>query len=289
MGAAGAQGGCRQKGRQQGRNAVPRMYREPTGSPVDPHSSPESLPRRAEADEGELEFFSWNIGGKPVESAIQATVNSREKVEKAILALQELPRVQPGWRTTYIEEYTLLQYRGEDQWRGNGICFRTGLFQPLMRKANDLGAWVRLREAATGRELWVCSARLSTGVTDDVTADEMRQVLRARPPTTLPSVVLADFNTHLRWTSAAGCLGQPMPTSGRADFLCSEVERHGYQLRAPLESQWATATSRPRRRNAAGRQIDGVATKGTRVRTVQIEEGSFRQIQGDHERLCACR
>ena len=162
------------------------------------------------------------------------------EVDSAIFALQELPRVQPGWRTTYVEERTILQYRGEDQWRGNGVCFRTGAYEPLRRKANNLGVWVRLRDVGSGREFWVCSARLSTGVSDDVTAEEMRQVLRCRPPTTLPSIVLADFNTQLKWTSAAGPLSQVLPSSGRADFLCSEVERQGYTFHAPLRNQWDT-------------------------------------------------
>ena len=267
------------------RKAEPPVYREPGGARSCETEDLESHPQGDKADEGRLEFFSWNIGGKPAESALAAIANSNGKVDSAIFALQELPRVQPGWRTTYVEERTILQFRGEDQWRGNGICFRTGAYEPLRRKANDLGVWVRLREVSSGREFWVCSARLSTGVSDDVTAEEMRQVLRCRPPTTLPSIVLADFNTQLKWTSAAGPLGQVLPSSGRADFLCSEVERQGYTFHAPLRTQWDTPTSRPRRRNAVGRQIDGVVTKGTKKPVVTIEEGSFRQTGGDHERI----
>ena len=137
----------------------------------------------------------------------------------------------------------------------------------------------------TGQELWVGSARLSTGVADDVTADEIQQFLSLRPPSTVASVLLADFNTHLRWTNAAGPLGQPMPTTGRADYLLNELGKQGYSLHAPASMQWDTPTSRPRRRNARGRQIDGVATKQTRRPDLSIDEGSFRQIGGDHDRL----
>ena len=93
----------------------------------------------------------------------------------------------------------------------------------------------------TGSEFWVCSARLSTGVPDSQTADEACQLLSLRPPTALPSVVLADFNTRLKWTGAAGRYGQPMPTTGRADYLHSELERRGYQLHAPEQGQWDPA------------------------------------------------
>ncbi|CAE7811116.1 mcm9 [Symbiodinium sp. KB8] len=56
-------------------------------------------------------------------------------------------QIQAGWQTTKVDErYTLVQFRDDlRQWRGNGILFV---------------------------ELWVGSARFSTGVTDDVTAEE---------------------------------------------------------------------------------------------------------------------
>ena len=76
----------------------------------------------------------------------------------------------------------------------------------------------------------MCSARLSTGVPDAQTADEMHSVLALRPATCLPSVLLADYNTWLVWTGAAGAYGQPTPTTGRADYLYSEMERRGYHL-----------------------------------------------------------
>ena len=65
----------------------------------------------------------------------------------------------------------------------------------------------------------------------------------------------------------------------------AELEKVGYGLRAPAPEQWNVPTSRPRRRGALGRQIDGVATKGTRRPDVVICEGSYKQIAGDHDRL----
>ena len=165
------------------------------------------------------------------------------------------------------------------------MCFPTSLYSCIRRKASVLGVWLRLRELEMGEEYWVGFARLSTGVSDDVRADEAQQVLKLRPPSTLPSVLLADLNTQLRWTNAAGPMGQPLPTCGRSDYLIAEMEREGYRLHAPVAAQWETPTSRPRRRNARGRQIDGVATKNTRRPEVRIQEGSYPQIGGDHERI----
>ena len=280
------QGGSRQKLRGRRKAVKTPVYRVGSASLSDRREiSPESGPAGASTEEGNLKMYCWNIGGKPIESAIAAIVNSHMNVEKAIFAFQELPREPPGWRTKVMEDHTLVQYRGEDQWRGNGICFPTSEYSCIRRRGSELGIWVRLRHLETGREMWFCSARLSTGVTDDVTADECQRLLCLRPPTGLPSVILADFNTQLRWTGAAGRFGQPLPTSGRADFLMAELEKVGYGLRAPAPEQWNVPTSRPRRRGALGRQIDGVATKGTRRPDVVICEGSYKQIAGDHDRL----
>ena len=107
-----------------GRNAVfPLVYSKPGSDSGSLHSNPEGQPLRERADEGEILFFSWNIGGKPVDAALAATENCKEHANKAIFAFQELPRREPGWHTSYIEQRTLVQYSGEDQWRGNGICF----------------------------------------------------------------------------------------------------------------------------------------------------------------------
>ena len=54
----------------------------------------------------------------------------------------------------------------------------------------------------------------------------------------------------------------------------------------PCAGTRAVGPSRPRRRGARGHQIDGVATKGTGRAQVTIAEGSYKQIGGDHERLC---
>ena len=164
----------------------PSLYSRPGSSSDEVQAVPEGHPERAKADEGEILFYSWNIGGKPVDAALTATENCKEHAD--IFAFQELPRREPGWHASYVEQRTLVQYRGEDQWRGNGVCFPTGMYSCIRRKASDIGVWLRLRDLTSCRELWVCSTRLSTGVSDDVTADEIQGMIRL----TLPSIILVD-------------------------------------------------------------------------------------------------
>ncbi|CAE7866414.1 unnamed protein product [Symbiodinium sp. KB8] len=237
---------------------------------------------------GAVTFVSWNIGGKAVDAAVAAIkYSSSVRVGQAIFAFQELPRVAVGWQTTKYDDKMLVQYREENQWRGNGIMFSPAEYVCLRRKASNIGVWLRLRQVRTGAQLWVCSARLSTGVSDAQTAEEANEVLSLRPPTALPSILLADFNTQLKWTKAAGERGQALPTTGRADYLFSELERRRYRLHPPGMTQWETPTSRPRRRGARGRQIDGVASSRTRGSVINIAEGSYKEIGGDHDRVHA--
>ncbi|CAE7390465.1 unnamed protein product [Symbiodinium sp. CCMP2592] len=237
----------------------------------------------------QVTFFSWIIGGKPVIDALTSIENSTrvQPLQECVIALQELPRASPGWKTTTEHGgKVLLQYRDDDlQWRGNGILFDPTVFQCLRRKACKLGIWAKLRHRKSSTDLWVASARLSTGVTDDITAQEIQEFLKLRPPLPNRAVLLADFNTQLKWASAGGSVGKPQPTTGRADYLTSELETRGYQLCPPKPPQWDVPTSRPRRRGARGRQIDGVAVATFPVTEILIESKSYEQIGGDHDRL----
>ena len=125
--------------------------------------------------------MSWNIGGKTVESAVAAIeYSTEERGDQAVIAFQELPRVAAGWQTSKHEGMTLVQYRDDDQWRGNGIMFPAATYACLRRRANSIGVWLRLRHLDTGVQMWVCSARLSTGVSDARTAEEAHDILALR-------------------------------------------------------------------------------------------------------------
>ena len=166
----------------------------------------------------EIQVYSWNIGGKPVQDALKA-IEVTKPFTEAIACFQELPRTQAGWQTTTVsDDYTLVQYRDDlRQWRGNGVLYRTEEFTCLRRKANHVGVWVKLRHVGTKSEMWVGSARLSTGVTDDITAEEVQDLLRLRPALPNQVVLMADYNTKLAWSAGGGPRGHARPTSGRAD------------------------------------------------------------------------
>ena len=247
----------------------------------------QNSPERADISRNQaVKFLSWNIGGKPVQDALTA-IKVVHTLSNTVVCLQELPRTQAGWQTTKVDErYTLVQFRDDlRQWRGNGILFDSDQFVCLRRKANHVGTWVRLRHSETQVEMWVGSARLSTGVTDDITADEVQELIALRPPNPRLVVLMADFNTKMAWGRGGGSRGHFRPTSGRADNLLSEVEGKGFQFCAPKEGQWDTPTSRPRRTGARGKQIDGAAVMGMPLPHLFIEEKSYIQIGGDHDRL----
>ena len=254
-------------------------------SSVQPHV--QTIPRRADTSRTQaVAFLSWNIGGKPVQDALTA-IKVVHTLSNTVVCFQELPRTQAGWQTTKVDErYTLVQFRDDlRQWRGNGILFDSDQFVCLRRKANHVGTWARLRHLETQVEMWVGSARLSTGVTDDVTAEEVQELIALRPPNPHVVVLMADFNTRMAWSRGGGSRGQFRPTSGRADNLLSEVEGKGFQFCAPKECQWDTPTSRPRRTGARGKQIDGAAVMGMPLPHLLIEERSYTQIGGDHDRI----
>ncbi|CAE7361985.1 unnamed protein product [Symbiodinium necroappetens] len=188
-----------------------------------------SLPEGHNSPEHQMiRILSWNIGGKPVQDALKA-IEVTSSLADSIACFQELPRTQAGWQTTIIQDhFTLVQFRDDlRQWRGNGVMYRTGEFTCLRRKANHVGTWVKLRHTKTQAELWVGSARLSTGVTDDVVAEETQELLQLRPPRPNAAVLMADFNTKLCWSAGAGSRGHVRPTTGRADHLVTELEGRG--------------------------------------------------------------
>ena len=234
----------------------------------------------------ELFFASWNIGGTSEDDALKAIAHSEPSLVH-IAALQEMPRRPVGWNTAASDDFTVVQYRHDDQqWRGNAVCYRTSLFQVVRRKGCRFGLWLRLKHVATQDEFWVGSGRLSTGVTSDVTADEAQVLCRLLPPTLLPVLLLADFNTKLKWSAACGPTGVFRSSEARSDYLHSELANYSLAFRAPVPGQWEVPTSRPRRARARGHQIDGVVFKNTRLSPLHVRVDSYKEIGGDHERIC---
>ena len=275
---------------------IPEVLSNPFMTPLSDNSQaerarqtqPNSLPadaQKLEPSYRELHLASWNIGGTSIEDAVQATKRASER-RKDIICFQEVPRRPTGWHTDLVDDMTVVQYRhDDDQWRGNAIAFSSEC-QILRRRGCRFGIWLRLRHAPTQNELWIASLRLSTGTTSDVTAEELQNVCSLLPPTLLPVIMLGDYNTQLRWTHISGTQGDLRPTEARSEYLLSQLGSCGMRMKAPTPDQWDIPTSRPRRTKAKGRQIDGIAYKGTRLTDVVVEIDSCKQIiGGDHERI----
>ena len=142
-------------------------------------------------------------------------------------------------------------YRGDDQWKGLGVVFPTADFTCLRRKANDIGVWLRLRQVIRIR-LLICSARLSTGVSD-ATAEEAYQILSLRHPTSLQCDV------------------------GRL--------QHMFAMDPGNRPVWAAFANHGESRLPVLRaRAVWIPTAGTRS-VMQIAEGSYNHIGGGHERL----
>ena len=248
---------------------------EMTPEPSAPSCTPQARVAHAPTHV-EIHIASWNIGGTSVEDAVQPTRRTAGP-KKGIICLQEVPRQPVGWKTDVVDRrMTVVQYRHDDaQWRGNAIAF-TEDCQVLRRRGCRFGMWLRLRHLPTENEMWVSSFRLSTGTTSDVTAEELRTTCALLPPTLLPTVMLGDFNTHLKWSRISGSQEDMRPTEARAEYVLSQLGGCGMRMRAPGPEQWDTPTSRPRRARAKGRRIDGVAYKGVRLADVTIEVDSFK-------------
>ena len=167
-----------------------------------------------------IPIASWNIGGCSLADAVQA-MSRAEGTKPQIVCLQEMPRREVGWNTANEGSYSVVQYRHDDnQWRRNAIAFSPE-FQVVRKRGCRFGIWLRLRHLQTHNEMWIGSMRLSTGVNSDVTADELRTVCKLLPPTLLPTLLLGDFNTKLRWTDAVDPQGDLRPTEARSEYVLS--------------------------------------------------------------------
>ncbi|CAE7432317.1 unnamed protein product [Symbiodinium sp. CCMP2592] len=231
----------------------------------------------------ELACFTWNIGGKPLEDAIKSLCLT-SPVYPDVIAFQEVARRAVGWKSDQIDQFTIVQTRHDSQWRGNALAFRTDGFSLVQGKSCPHGIWIKLKHKDTGQQIWYGSLRLDTGCTADVAAEQTQILMQTLPNTPLPVLLLGDWNTKLRWTGRAS-RGEVRPVDGRGDYVTSEVHDRGLKFVPPAPAQWMTPTSRPRRANAAGHQIDGAASMHARTGTVTIFPDSYKLIGGDHDFL----
>ena len=129
------------------------------------------------------------------------------------------------------------------------MVFRTADFTFLRRKANDIGVW--LRQVIRIR-LLICSARLSTGVSD-ATAEEAYHILSLRHPTSMQCGI--------------GSL------------------QHMLAMDPGNRPAWAAFANHGESRLSVLRAREVWIPTACRRSVTQIAEGSYKHIGGDHERL----
>ena len=203
-----------------------------------------------------------------------------------ILSLQEWARGDPGWSVHHLGKWTIYSHRDAEEWRGSAIGFRSDLWTLMRKKHSSKGLWLRLRHIADGIELWCGSSHFSQGATREVHAKEVHEFLDVLPATTLPVLVGGDMNTPVKWTEEFGV--QPVSSSpeSKGEYMLGVLQEKGLRPTAPPREQWATPTSRPRKPDAQGRQIDMLASKHCLSSNARIVEDSHMLLGTcDHDAI----
>ena len=232
--------------------------------------------------------MSWNVGGvaeEALEVGFQEVGNVSQRTPE-LLSVQELPRAEEGWSTLHVGPWQVVSHRDVLEWRGCGVGFRSDAWSVLKRKKASRGIWVRLRRLQDGLELWCGSVYLSQGATRETHAAETLDFIGALPATDLPVLFGSDANTPVRWAAAEGERAQPLGIEAKGDYMLNEYMRAGFVISPPSREQWSAPTSRPRRNDAHGRQIDLMGCRRAASERVVIHVDSHRFLgSADHDAL----
>ena len=223
-----------------------------------------------------VSHLSWNVGGVSLTSLESGLLELQARAEGSVdvVSLQEMARDHAGWGFHQIHKWFVYSYRDEHEWRGSAIGYRSDVFTLMRKKASPKGLWVRLRRIEDGAELWCGSCYFSQGASRETHANEVHSFLDVLPPTSLPVLCGGDMNTPVRWSQAEGESPLPSGPESKGDYMLGVFSAKGLAVTAPTSTQWTTPTSRPRRSDATGRQIDMVATKHCSPAPAFIHEGS---------------
>ena len=82
------------------------------------------------------------------------------------------------------------------------------------------------------------------------------------------------MNTPVKWSQEEGACPLPRGPESKGDYMLGVFSAPEVKVTAPSREQWSTPTSRPRRPEAQGRQIDMVASKHCAPSAAHIHEGS---------------
>ena len=233
----------------------------------------------------ELLHATWNLGGCALDKGA-AGLCELERLQGGafdVVSVQELPRGETGWSFTEANGWHFHSHREESSWRGAGVAFRANTWSLMWKRKSDKGVWCRLRRVHDGVQIWFGSFYFSQGATKESHANEVHEFVQALPATTLPLIVGGDANAEIKWGEGRSGDVQPYSAEGKGEYMFGVFRERGVQFTAPSPEQRAVPTSRPRKADATGRQIDGVATRGVRFAVAKIVRNSYMFLGSDHD------
>ena len=207
--------------------------------------------------------------------------------DHVIYLLQEMPRREAGWQTDQKDGWVSLSHRHEDRWRGAGILYREKSWRVVRRIATDRGCWFRMRHVEFANEVWVGTAHIDPGCTQQVHREAVHEHLSRLRATTLPIILACDINSHIRWEHDDDGVPQPLGRDGKTVGFLDAIAGRGLQLVTPSPDSLHRPTSRPRQEGRVGRQIDCLCYKGLSIPRVEICVDTHRCLGTDHELLRA--
>ena len=172
-----------------------------------------------------------------------------------------MAREGPGWTFHQLGKWFICSHRDDEEYRGSAVGFRSDLWTLMRKKRSPKQIWVRLRRVSDGVEVWCGSTYLSQGSTREKHASEVHSFLDTLPCTTLPVLLGGDMNTPVKWSQGEGDEAVASSSETKGEYLIGMLTSKGIRLTAPRRHQWSTPTSRPRRADAQGRQIDMMGVK----------------------------
>ena len=199
-----------------------------------------------------------------------------------VFSLQKVPRCDPGWPQHFEEGWTVVSHREPSAWRGCGVCFRSGAWTVVQRKASSRGIWCKLRKLSDGVLMWVGSVHITQNAAVEVHAEEVEDFVRQLPKDIVPVLVGMDVNTPIKWIEN-GVGWEAVGKEGKGEHMVSRLLESDIVLTAPPSEQKSMPTCRPRKQDVQGRHIDVVGGSKTCRVGLGIVEGSYMFVGSDHD------
>ena len=227
----------------------------------------------------EVRIASWNVAGtsaKRVKTLISADLQAD------VIAIQEYPKMDAGWRHLKGERFNGLVFQNYFMCRAIGVLYDAKKFHLRGRRSSQRGIWVQLQHIETSQSIWIGSIHVPNNEGREECRRLVDQFMKELPKNAT-GAAMGDFNTHFRWVVADGaCV--PSIISGKWSDLRQCMAEYGFQQVPPSPEQADAPTFHSRKGNVSSTQIDGRFVKGLQGR-LEICEDSRVEVGTDHDRI----